>query len=299
MIGEIAERDMDNESDAAVDAALQTHRRLVSRYGEDPGYQGNFEHFLLGYRGFAEAVAGDGLRKVHYLFKHAYPEAELRAGLQRGDLLLQEVTADGGTQRCVRISSRSEASPFEIRWKSGRADVTDVELVDLRRGGFCFPVARASLVDDGPSPADRVSHGTLWADGFHSFMEAMELVGPSLSHDLARIPRGRPFSETMPYSMEEIGKAAYRKAIAYDGGLPGMACAHVFDTMLAGRGAAMLRKLGSDAAELIGRHVEDGCVWGAATLSGMDGDVLSSAVETGDVPWSSLPETMPDDGRAS
>lgn len=281
------------EEQEAVDRVLGTFHSMKQRgYGEDPEYLRDFETALLGYRSFAERLAGDTLRKIDYVLHPML--ADLKEGeelklkgvtfshVKRGDDGYLSATAvdDEGTQR------------FRINWKkdsSSRAAAGDKEKLsvaiqscpaDRPQYEYAETIASAVLLR---TPGDRInttSNGLLWSPNFFEFMDAMDVLRPALAGKIRKVPKQKREESYLKLSYEEMDKAQVSNISKLDGGLPGERVRLVVNTMLKDRGTVILSSL-AERSEQLAQWLEDqGCVWGGAAQTTQGRDNVMYAVRS-------------------
>lgn len=271
------------EEQAAVDTALSSYRTLVRRFGSDPAHRRDFESFLLGYRGFAERIAGDAIRMIDYVLLPKLSSLRVGEDLHLAGVTFTQVERDDARLSATAVDADG-VQKFRLNWKRGQNEKVDEVVVQA-----CppedpqYPYAPGigfGTVIRGENAADNGCHGTLWSRDWFAFLDAMDLLRPALSHEIARIPKGRPMSPGVSYSSEEIDKMMVAEVVRLDGGLPGRLARHVVSMMLKERGREMLRSIAERSEALAERLEENGCIWGGAALTTHDRDNVMYAVRS-------------------
>jgi hypothetical protein len=280
------------EETAAVEAGLSTNRSMQPRYGNDPNYLRDFNTALLGYRGFAERLAGDAFRKIDYVL---YPKLE---NLEEG----QELKLEGVTFTHVKRSEGLSITAvdeegiqrFRINWKPDvregwEGTPTAPQMFDVTiqacpekdpQYAYAECLAHGALTRTPDDRIETTCGGTLWSHNFFEFMDAMDLLRPALAAEIAEMPRQKPMSDKVPYSFDELDKSMVREVVRIDGGLPGRLARHVVSVMIDERGRTILESLAGRAAEIATWLEDQGCVWGGAAMTSRDRDNVMYAVRS-------------------
>lgn len=278
------------EEAAAVEKGLQSHNSMLPRFGKDPQYLKDMDTALLGFRGYGERLAADAIYRLDYVL---HP---MLAALKNG----QDLHLDGVTFSHVKRSKDGRLSAtavddegrqrFRIRWNpdnrrgqkpdEGEAwfDVT-IQSCPSNDPQYEYAegIAHAHLVRK-QDRVESVTHGTLWSNHIFEFLDAMDVIRPALSEEIASMPRPRPMSDKIPYSHSEIDRIMVLDAVRLDGGLPGRLARHVISTMLQGRGEDILRSLAERCSFLARKLADEDFLWRGAALTTQGQDNVFYAV---------------------
>lgn len=273
------------EESKAVETALSPYRALVRRFGEDRERQRDFESFLLGYRGFAERLAGDAVRRIDYVLSPKL--ADIREGdeLRLPGVTFSHVRRDPDTSLSVTAVDDEGVQRFRLNWEADGDDRTQVTIQQCPAHDPQYPyadgLAYGTLLREN-DPVENRCHGTVWSHHYFEFIDAVDLMRPALGAEILAMPRQKPLRDGFPWSSEELDKLSASEISRLDGGLPGPLARHVVETMLRERGSLMLRSI-ADRADAIASWLEgEGCVWGGAAMAMHDRDNLMYAVRAGD-----------------
>jgi hypothetical protein len=290
MLGMILET-LTEEEENAVETALRPYRTLLKRFGDDRNHLGNFDAAMLGYRGFGERLAGDALRKIDYLL---YPRIkELQPG---NELVLDGITLSivkHDKELSVTVVDADGVQRFRINWKNSRVDLdgwghggstVEVKIQSCPEHDPQYPYADGigfgTVMRDLDDPIEGACMGTIWGHDFFAFVEAMDVLRPSLSADILAMPRQKRFAENVSWSREELDKKEIADVVRLDGGLAGHLARHVFSTILRERGVAILTSLAHRTAVIAGWLEREGCIWGGAAMTTHSGDNAMYAVRS-------------------
>lgn len=281
------------EAVADVAEGLRAYADTLKRNGEDPTFLRDFQTALRDYGGFGERIAGDAIRKIDYVL---WPKVSALA--EGGALELDEGVTLTHAKREGDVFSVTAVDPdgvqrFRIHWRQDhrpgpQAGADEKERVTVMfqscppgdpQYEYAEMIASASLTRVPGDSLNTSSRGLLWPVNFFDFIDAMDVLRPAISGEIASVPRQTPWKD-LPFSFEEMDKMSIADIVANDGGLPGAAARESVLTMLRERGTPMLA-LVAERSEQIALWLEgQGCVWGGAAQTSHGGDNVMYAVRS-------------------